>query len=575
MGILLRKIPFIIELLFNGCFILFYSLSNYSHSRMPFNWRYENIEFYLNIMGRGVPVVLLTIILMNYFKSESLEIFFRRYVFSLIIFVAITITWGDLEFCFWLSSVHILSSVLSLYEDDFKKIKVENESFSKIFKLSQAQIVLISFALWIVAGTLLLMLPISSAVSGKTLNWVDALFMATSASCVGGLHTISIGNQLSFFGQMVILVLIQIGGLGIMILYASMIILAGRSMQVKERVVMQDLFDSSSWEDIMVMVIDIVKYTCVIELWGGIILTIGFAWEGFEFGKALYYGFFHSISAFCNAGFSIFDNSLQDFATTPVIHGTVSVLIILGGLGFVVLKDLWNAFIYHLPLNRIRMHTKMVLTATGVLILCGTLVIFFGEFLYALDNYTLWEKLQVAFFQAVATRTAGFSTLSIGNLQAYTIYAMGIFMFIGAGSGSTGGGVKVSTFAVLFQSIKSILNGRNQVEAFDRSIPNFVVVKATALVFISATIVAVAMFVLLKIEPKQTFLSLYFEVLSAFGTVGLSTGITSHLSILGKIAISLVMYVGRVGPLTLILAVGQQNRTHEAVEYPEGRIMIG
>ncbi|MBF0207363.1 MAG: Trk family potassium uptake protein, partial [Oligoflexia bacterium] len=358
---------------------------------------------------------------------------------------------------------------------------------------------------------------------------------------------------------------------------SSMAILAGKSMAVKERVVMQDLLDASNFEEIISMIVNIVKYTATIELWGGIVLTIGFTIEGIDFGRSLYYGFFHSIMAFCNAGFSVFDNSLADFATVPLVNITVAILIILGGLGFVVIKDVKDNFTPRgLTLSRLRMNTKVVLTTSGLLLLFGTLFVFFGEFLYSLDKFTLWEKFQISFFQSTTLRTAGFESISIGALQPYTIYVMGIFMFIGASSGSTGGGIKVTTFAVLIQSVKSILYNRSRVEILDRTIPNYVVVKSIALTLLSGTVVAIALFVLLKLESHKTFLALYFEVLSAFGTVGLTVGITSQLTVPGKLAIALLMYIGRVGPLTLILAVGQQTyKEQHLVEYPEGRIMIG
>ncbi|MBF0367313.1 MAG: potassium transporter Trk, partial [Oligoflexia bacterium] len=294
-----------------------------------------------------------------------------------------------------------------------------------------------------------------------------------------------------------------------------------------------------------------------------------------EFGRSLYLGFFHSIMAFCNAGFGLFDNSLEDFATVPLVHGTIAILIILGGVGFVVLKDLRDNLVLGFNPTRFRMHTKVVLSTTGILLLAGTLLVFFGEFLSALDNYTLWEKLQISFFQSVTLRTAGFDSIAIGSLQQHTIYVMGIFMFIGGSSGSTAGGIKVTTFAILYQSMKSILYNRPRVEAFDRTIPAYVVVKSTALVFISMAVVAVAIFVMIKIEPSKAVLSLYFEVLSAFGTVGLSTGITSDLSYAGKLVIAFIMYIGRIGPLTLILAVGQHAESNQLVEYPEGRVLIG
>ncbi|MBF0297310.1 MAG: Trk family potassium uptake protein, partial [Oligoflexia bacterium] len=444
----------------------------------------------------------------------------------------------------------------------------------KLFTLQPAQIVILTFVILISLGTLLLMLPISSA-NTKQIELVDALFMSISASCVTGLATISVGNHLSFFGQMVLLLLSQIGGLGIMILYASMAILMGKSIQVKERIVLQDILDATNINEIINIISDIMKYTFFIELWGAIILTIGFIMEGMDFGAALYSGIFHSIMAFCNSGLSLYDNSLENYATRPIINLTVAFLIILGGIGFVVMKEVRELFIRRRGFHNMSVHSRVVIVTSLLLLASGTLIIFFGEFLNALDNYSLWEKFQIAFFQSVTTRTAGFNTIPLSNLHNYTIYLMGILMFIGGSPGSTAGGIKTSTFATLIFSIKSMLRGGERVEIFNRTIPQYVVVKSIAITIMSAMLVGLFIFMILKTDGQQSFLSIYFEVLSAFGTVGLSLGITPYLSVAGKLTIALLMFIGRVGPLTLALAIGNKTKFTGKVEYPEGRIMIG
>src|SRR5690606_1642054 len=284
-------------------------------------------------------------------------------------------------FAFWLSTGHLLSTILSLYdadedeeeEDDFvamTKIKTNSFSMTNILRqitLKPAQVILFSFAGVILLGTFLLMLPIASA-NGESFGFVDSLFMAASAVCVTGLSTISVGTQYSLFGQGVILLLIQVGGLSIMTLYASMTIILGRSMGMKSKVMMLDIFDAKSLEDVFNMIFDIIKYTLVIELWGGLLLTVGFVMEGFEFGQALYYGIFHSVSAFCNAGFSLFDTSLESFGTKPLIHGTIMVLIVLGGLGFTVLRELRETVVGRRAIVRMSAHSKVVLVTSGILI---------------------------------------------------------------------------------------------------------------------------------------------------------------------------------------------------------------
>lgn len=530
----------------------------------------------LKVGAHLVPFVVAYGAIVNYLSSRSFELFFRKHIFSLMVLVPLFITWGDIYFAFALSSAHLLSSLLSLYDDDKGKAKVEKKRdtlFGSI-RLKPAQIVLLSFSAVIFFGTFFLMLPFST-IASTSMGFVDAFFMATSATCVTGLATKSLGSDLSLFGQIVILVLIQIGGLSIMTLYSSMTILLGRSVGMKDRVIMQDLFDVSSLEGLFVMIIDIVKYTFIIELWGAIVLTIAFTFDGFEFGTALYYGFFHSISAFCNAGFALFDTSLETYATNPFIHGTISILVTLGGIGFVALKEIKAVILHGKKFVRLGLHTKVVLTTSLMLTVFGAVFIFFGEFLHALDSYSLWEKIQISVFQSVTLRTAGFNTIPLTSLHTYTLYAMSLIMFIGGSPGSTAGGVKTTTLAILVQSIVSTLKGHKEVTMFDRRIPSTIVVRAIALMFISILITSFFILALMRVEPDQSFLAIFFEVISASGTVGLSLGLTPFLSTAGKICISMLMFSGRIGPLTLILAIGSQEKYTGKFDYPDGRIMIG
>ena len=360
-----------------------------------------------------------------------------------------------------------------------------------------------------------------------------------------------------------------------MTLYSSMTILLGRSLGMKDRVIMQDLLDVSSLEELFSMIVDIVKYTFVIELWGGIILTIAFTFEGFEFGQSLYYGFFHSISAFCNAGFSLFDNSLESYSTNPMVTFPIMALISLGGIGFVALKELKEVISSGKKIVRLGIHTKIVLTTSLLLTFVGAVFIFFGEFLHAFDSYSFWGKVQVSLFQSVTLRTAGFNSVPLTGLHNYTLYAMTLLMFIGGSPGSTAGGVKTTSLAILVQSITPTLKGRKKVTIYNRTIPAPIVVRATALMFISILITSFFILLLIRLETDQSFLAIFFEVISASGTVGLSLGITPFLSVAGKICVSLLMLSGRIGPLTLILAIGQQDSSKGEFEYPEGRIMIG
>ncbi|MBT7610210.1 MAG: hypothetical protein HN576_10665 [Bacteriovoracaceae bacterium] len=573
----IKKIPFLAELFINGSYIFLFSLK--SSDRIPIGWDSDLISSILNYSVWIVPIILSLVVVSNYLNSRDHVEFLRKYIFSLVVFIPLVLTWGDQEFAFMLSSAHLLSSILTLYdenqteEDSLYKFSGPGNVF-KGMKLKPAQMVLFSFIGVILLGTFLLMLPVSS-VEGSSISFIDGIFMATSATCVTGLTTLSLQENFSLFGQIIILALIQIGGLSIMTLYSSMTILLGKSLGMKDRMILQDLLDVSNLEDLFSMILNIIKYTFYIELWGGIVLTIAFTFEGFEFSKALYYGFFHSISAFCNAGFSLFDTSLESYATNPLIHGTICVLIISGGIGFIVLKELTEVFMKGKSLIRLGLHSKIVIITSTFLTVGGTLFFFFGEFLGALDSYSLWEKIQISFFQSVTLRTAGFNTISLNNLNTYTIYGMTLLMFIGGSPGSTGGGIKTTTLAILFQSIRSTLKAENKVTIFDRTIPNSLVVRATALTFFSIIVTSIFILILIKVESEQSFLNIFFEVISAGGTVGLSLGITPYLTIAGKFFISLMMLIGRIGPLTLILAIGQRGRERGKFDYPEGRIMIG
>ena len=267
----LHKIPFILELFLNGCFILLYSAE--SMGKIPASWNEQWIRAIINAGGMIVPLVLLLSVFVNYINSKSSEDFFRKHIFSIVVFFPLLITWGDVEFSFWLGSAHLLSSVLSLYDDNGKSKAssnglVKQSGIFKGIKLGSAQWVLLSFTGVILVGTFLLMLPVSTN-PGKAMEFIDALFMATSATCVTGLSTMSLETDFSLFGQIVILILIQVGGLSIMTLYSSMALLMGNAMGMKERMIMQDLLDVASLEELFSMIVSIVKYTFFIELWGG------------------------------------------------------------------------------------------------------------------------------------------------------------------------------------------------------------------------------------------------------------------------------------------------------------------
>jgi trk system potassium uptake protein TrkH len=574
MSYFLSRLPLLLEIVINGIFVVIYTLHKAKKapeilSQLPLDLIFQNALVV-------VPTILFISLLTHFLKSQGIEEFIRKYIFSLIIFVPILITLGDIEFVYWLSAVHLFSTIISIYEKSSAAPVETSTTSSFLFrlKLQPAQVVLLSFGGWILLGALVLMLPVS-ANPGRSIAFIDALFMSTSATCVTGLASISLVDDLSVFGQMVLLVLLQVGGLGIMTLSSSIAVIMGRNLQMREQVIMQDVLDTSGSEELLKLVVNIIQYTFAIEFVGALLLTIGFYQEGFEIGQSIYYGFYHAISAFCNAGFALWNNNLEDFKFSPLIHFTIAFLIILGGIGFSVIKELIVAVKQKRSFKNFSVHTKIVLTTNTMFLIGGTLYLFFGEYLHTFNDYSMWEKFQVAFFQSTTTRTAGFNTINFSLLQPHCIYLMILFMFVGASPGSTGGGVKTTTFAILLQSVTATLKGKQDVEFFERTIPAQTVVKSIAIFIICIIVVSVGVLVMARVEPDKSFLSLLFEVVSAFGTVGLSLGITPFLSVIGKLCIVALMFLGRVGPLTLVLAVGSRVILPSEVEYPEGKVLIG
>lgn len=569
-----------LECLVNGPLIFLHAM--YLGRQMPKLLTTEFIQTVDAISIFVIPLILIIGLVFYYRRVTDLDFFLRKHVFTLIVLIPILISTGDIEFTFWLASAHLLSTILTLAEVDKKPLlfispadkKSRKSKLFSLFSLRPAQMVFFSFFAVIITGAFMLMLPIS-ANEGVRVPFIDALFISTSATCVTGLASLSIINTFSIFGQVVIAILMEIGGLSIMTLYASMAIFLGQSLEMKDRLMMMDVLDASNLEQLLSEILNIAKYALFIQLWGMVILTMAFTFEGFDFSTALYYGFFHSISAFCNAGFALFNNNLESFATSPLIHITIAILIILGGLGFMVLREITEVLAGKRKISHFTLHSKVVLTTTSVLLCTGAIFIFFGEFLNTLDSFTLWEKIQISFFQSTTLRTAGFNSIPFGSLHAHTIFIMILFMFVGGSPGSTAGGIKTTSLAILYESIRTTLKGRNQVVIFRRKISSSLVVKTTALAFLSIVSVSTVLVIMLKVEPKHDFLSLFFEVVSAFGTVGLSLGITPFLSDAGKFVIVIMMFVGRIGPLTLLLAMPSRRYVDQGVNYPEGRILIG
>ncbi|MEN9979965.1 MAG: TrkH family potassium uptake protein [candidate division WOR-3 bacterium] len=448
------------------------------------------------------------------------------------------------------------------------------------------RMLVISFLTLIAAGTLLLTFP-AATTDGRGADILTALFTATSATCVTGLIVRDTGTYFSHFGQLVILTLIQLGGLGIMTFYTSIVVLLGQRMGLQERRTMQEIIEETRDIDIARMVRYVLLFTLTAEGIGMVILFLRWLFVLGSPGQALYFAAFHSISAFCNAGFSLFPDSFIRFQSDLCINLCIITLIVLGGLGFPVVNEIINRQnLLRFPRNfrqlstnnsprqlRLTLHSRIVLITTAFLITGGTILFFFLEYDNTLHNLPLSTKLLASLFQSVTARTAGFNTVGLSNLHGVTIFLWAILMFIGASPGGTGGGVKTSTIAVLFLAIRSRIRGEEEIVYFRRTIPKDVVYRAMAIIALSLGIIALTYAGLLFLE-NQRFESLLFEAISAFGTVGLSIGITPELNIIGKLLIIILMFIGRTGPLTLTLAMSAANK-HSMITYPTARIIVG
>lgn len=438
------------------------------------------------------------------------------------------------------------------------------------WKLTPYQILVLGFAGLILAGALLLMTPQASA-TGQSLSFIDALFTATSAVCVTGLVVVDTGTYFSLFGQLVIIFLIQAGGLGIVTMATLMALLIRRRINLRERLIMQEALNHMTVAGVVRITQYIILVTLLIEFIGGSILAIRLYPE---FGaQGIYFGYWHAISSFCNAGFDLFGNfgSITRYVDDITINLTISSLIILGGIGFTVIFDVWD----NKRWKKFSLHTKLVLVTTAFLVFFGAAVIFLLEMNNpnTLQPLSLQGKLLGSYFQSVSTRTAGYNTVDMGQLHDATVFFMVILMFIGASPTSTGGGIKTTTFGVILAAVWALITGKPDAEVFKRRISQQLIYKAFSVILIAATLV-IFVTMMMSITEKASFLQILFEVVSAFGTVGLTTGITPTLTEQGKIWIILTMFAGRVGPVTLALALALRTKKG-MVQYPEGKIIIG
>lgn len=427
-------------------------------------------------------------------------------------------------------------------------------------------------------GSVLLSLPIASA-SGQWSQPINAIFIATSAVCVTGLATVDVSTHYSGFGQLIVLLLAQIGGLGYMTANTFLLLLLGQRFRLREKVALQQAMDLPGIEGAKQLIQSIIGLTLLFELTGTFLLMLQFVPE-FGLSKGVWYALFHSISAFNNAGFSLFSDSLVGYAHSPLVVGVISLLIISGGIGYKVIME--GFLVIRDSLRKgpgrfwVSLNFKVVTTTTLLLLLGGMLAFLFSEFSNpeTLGGEPFGQKLLLAWFQSVTTRTAGFNSIDQGAMTTAGLFITIAFMFVGASPGGTGGGVKTTTMRVLAGCTSAVLQQKDEVICFDRRLPNDLIFKAVGVVFGSLVSVIVCTIFLSWFDPEMPFIDLFFEAVSAYATVGISTGITGSLSVLSKLVIILTMFAGRVGILLLVTALLGDPKPSR-IRYPEDDLLVG
>jgi len=431
-----------------------------------------------------------------------------------------------------------------------------------------------------IAGTVLLMLPFSTT-SGN-ISFMDALFTSTSAVCVTGLTVLDTGTYFTIFGQTVILILIQLGGLGIMTVSVVLFQFLGKIVSFRQRMAMQETFAHTPRKDIYRLIKSILVFTILIEGAGALLLFFHWIRE-FPVLKALYMAVFHSVSAFCNAGFALFNNSLMNYTGSYLLNFTICGLIVLGGIGFPVVFEIYTiAFKKRGKRVKISVQTKSVLITTFILIVSGTLLFFLMEPDSSLKGLSLMGSILASFFQSITSRTAGFNTVDISLLSDSAALLLVLLMFIGASPGSCGGGIKTTTFFLLFTLVKNRIRGNTTVNVFKKSLGKESISKSVSIFLLSITFVILVFFLLLmsdhfghgEVQNANRFTSYLFEVVSAFGTVGLSMGATAGLNGIGKFLLIITMLIGRVGVLTFSYVITSAEAPM-GIEYAEENLMVG
>ena len=437
-------------------------------------------------------------------------------------------------------------------------------------KLNGVQIIALGFLVVIVIGSILLSLPISSK-SGEPTNLLDAIFTSTSAVCVTGLTTLNTSSHWSTFGQTIIMLLIEIGGLGFMSFAVLISLILGKKITLRERLIVQEAMNTYSIQGLVRMVKYVLIFTFSVQFFGAFLLSTKFVPE-YGISKGFFYSIFHSISAFCNAGFDLLGTSLTAYSSNSLIILVISALIIVGGLGFTVLLEIYDSK----GIKNLSLHSKIVIITTLILIFVGMIFMLIFEFNNpnTIAHMSFKDKLLNSFFASVSPRTAGFNSVSLSDMTLSSKLLTIILMLIGGSPGSTAGGLKTVTCAILVLTVISVIKGREDVEVFGRRLTKEIVYKAFTIVFIGISLVIGVTMILSYTEVGVNFIDLLYESASALATVGLTLELTPNLTSIGKILIMLLMYLGRVGPLTVMLALARKNKS-SGYKYPEGKILIG
>ncbi len=456
------------------------------------------------------------------------------------------------------------------------KIRIEIRTFFSRH-LSPARIFVLSFAGVILTGAILLWFPFSA--TKDHLRFVDALFTSTSAVCVTGLVVLDVGKDLTTLGQVITMFLFQIGGLGIITFSTVFFVLMGRGLSFKGREIVQSTFLHTPRRDFIVIAKMVLWFTFIIESLGALFLFIRFSMD-FPPGKALYHAVYNAISAFNNCGYSLFSDNLMGYQGDLIVNLTIMGLIVHGGIGFIVQYEVLSRL--KGVQKRLSVHSKIVLITTTILILSGAFLFYLFERNHIIRDVPILNKILTSFFQSVTPRTAGFNTVDIGLLTNATILLMIILMFIGASPGSTGGGVKTTSAALLVMLMWNRLKGNLDLNIFNRTIPREIVSRSISIIFASVFSIAIITSILLiagggelpPMESRHFFVEYLFDTVSAFGTVGLSMGVTPKLNDLQKYALIVMMFVGRVGPLTLAFSLSRDTG-RKGMTYAEEGVMVG